>query len=107
MIDQPAHTVREWNARHPVGTPVVAYPGARPEDIPDAPRLDTRTRSRAEVLGGHTAVVWVEGHGACIDLNHVDPLGACLGCGLIDPDGVHDDTCEVAAEEHLPPFVPA
>jgi hypothetical protein len=63
----------EWNARYPVGTPVVAYPGCRPEDDPNGKRLTTRTRSRAEVLGGHTDVVWVEGHGACIALTHVDP----------------------------------
>lgn len=60
-----------WNRAHPVGTPVVAYPGARPEDIPSARRIETTTRSRASVLGG-TAVVWVHGHGACIALSHID-----------------------------------
>jgi hypothetical protein len=62
----------QFNARYPVGTPVVAYPGARPEDAPNDERLITRTRSKAEVLGGHTDVVWVDGHGACIALTHVD-----------------------------------
>ena len=62
----------EFNAAHPVGTPVFAYPGARPEDIPSTRRLVTRTRSRAEVLGGHTDVVWVDGHDSCIALSHVD-----------------------------------
>lgn len=61
-----------FNAAYPVGTPVFAYPGARPEDIPSARRLVTRTRSRASVLGGHTDVVWVDGHSACIALSHVD-----------------------------------
>ncbi|MEW2164365.1 hypothetical protein AB0912_15435 [Streptomyces sp. NPDC007084] len=61
-----------WNARYPIGTPVTAYPGVRPEDG-DGKRLDTRTRSEAQVLGG-TAVVWVDGHGACIALTHVDPV---------------------------------
>ncbi len=61
-----------FNARHPVGTPVFAYPGARPEDVPSARRLVTRTRSKATVLGGHTDVVWVDGHSACIALTHVD-----------------------------------
>jgi hypothetical protein len=64
----------EFNARYPVGTPVLAYPGARPEDASDATRLVTRTRSRASVLGGHTDVVWVDGHSACIALTHVDPV---------------------------------
>lgn len=62
----------EFNALYEVGIPVFAYPGARPEDIPSARRLVTRTRSRATVLGGHTDVVWVEEHGSCIALTHVD-----------------------------------
>jgi hypothetical protein len=68
-------TAVEWNERYPVGTPVVAYPGCRPEDDPKAERLETRTRSRASTLGGHTPVVWVDGHSACIALTHVDPIG--------------------------------
>ncbi|MER7151213.1 hypothetical protein [Streptomyces lydicus] len=62
-----------FNELHPIGTPVSAYPGARPELDPSARRLDTRTRSAASVLG-HTAVVWVEGHGACIALTHIDVI---------------------------------
>lgn len=64
----------QFNSRFPIGTPVIAYPGARPEDIPSTRRLVTRTRSEAQVLGGHTDVVWVDGHGACIALTHVDPV---------------------------------
>lgn len=64
----------EFNARYPVGTPVLAYPGARPTDDPSDERLLTRTRSKASVLGGHTDVVWVDGHSACIALSHVDPF---------------------------------
>ncbi|MFE9855528.1 hypothetical protein [Streptomyces sp. NPDC005780] len=73
MPERPATTVARWNGLHPIGTPVTAYPGCRPEDDSEDERLTTRTRSKAEVLGGHTAVVWVEGHGACIALTHVDP----------------------------------
>lgn len=65
-------TAEQFNALHPIGTPVVAYPGLRPEDDPNAPRIETTTRSRAQVLGGHTDVVWVHGHGACIALTHID-----------------------------------
>ncbi|WP_442803603.1 hypothetical protein OG411_29730 [Streptomyces pseudogriseolus] len=64
----------QFNARYPVGTPVLAYPGCRPEDDRNATRLVTRTRSKATVLGGHTDVVWVDGHSACIALSHVDPF---------------------------------
>lgn len=46
--------VNDWNAAHPIGTSVEV-------------RLDsgevrvTKTRSAAEMLGGHTAVVWLDG----------------------------------------------
>lgn len=69
------HAAARFNKQHPIGTPVHAYPGFRPEDDPSARRLDTRTRSIASVLG-HSAVVWVEGHGACIALTHVDVIDA-------------------------------
>ncbi|MFJ7416714.1 hypothetical protein ACIQWZ_38865 [Streptomyces sp. NPDC098077] len=65
-----------WNSLYVVGAPVVAYPGCGPEDDPKAERLVPRTRSKAEVLGGHTAVVWVDGHSAAINLTHVDPCPA-------------------------------
>lgn len=67
-------TAEAFNARYPVGTPVIAYPGCRPEHDHNATRLETRTRSTAQILGGHTDVVWVEGHGACIALTHIDPV---------------------------------
>lgn len=66
----------QWNQLYPVGTPVIAYPGARPEDIPSATRLVTYTRSEAQLFCGHTDVVWVEGHGACIALTHIDVIEA-------------------------------
>lgn len=68
MPERPATTVARWNKAHPVGTPVRVWTGFREGD-----GTQTRTRSAASVLGGHTAVVWVEGHGACIALTHVDP----------------------------------
>lgn len=64
----------EFNARYKVGTLVFAYPGCRPEDYPNDRRLVTRTRSQASLLGGHTDVVWVDGHSSCIALSHVDPV---------------------------------
>ncbi|MGW2594815.1 zinc finger domain-containing protein [Streptomyces sp. NPDC001515] len=85
MPERPATTVARWNKAHPVGTPVRVWPGVREGD-----GTLTRTRSAAEVLGGHTAVVWVDGEGACIALSHVDPdhtdrlpalAVACPTCG--------------------------
>lgn len=64
-------TAAQWNALYPVGTPVVAYPGARGEDP-----LTTRTSSRAWTLGGHTPVVIVENYSGGIALTHVDPAAA-------------------------------
>ncbi|MEV7975351.1 hypothetical protein [Streptomyces sp. NPDC086519] len=65
----------EWNACYPVGSLVFAYPGARPEDIPSARRLVTRTSTEAQSVGlDREGVVWVEGNGAYIALTHVDPV---------------------------------
>jgi hypothetical protein len=58
-----------WNASNPVGTPVRYWTGAR-----EGEGQTGETRSTARVLGGHTAVVWVTGHDACIALTHVDPI---------------------------------
>ena len=57
----------EWNAAHPVGTPVVAYPAFR-SDQP----LYTHTRSEAWTLGHGTPVVKVVGYAGGIALTHVD-----------------------------------
>lgn len=70
-----AEAAELWNRLHPIGTPVTAYPGIRPEDSwnPEkVTRIITSTSSKATILGGHTAVVWVYGHSACITLTHVD-----------------------------------
>lgn len=68
-------TSADWNERYPVGTPVVAYPGFRPEDGgPGCERLETTTRTKAWTAHGHTPVVMVHGHGAYIQLTHIDPI---------------------------------
>lgn len=66
--------VEQFNARYPVGTPVFAYPGFRPEDDATARRLVTRTRTAAQLSSSGYPVVWVEGEGAYISLTHVDPV---------------------------------
>jgi hypothetical protein len=77
----PNMTADRWNALYPPGTPVVAYPGFRPEYAAahylNPPRsLRTVTRSRAWNLGHGTPVVLVDGYGGGISLEHVDPVGA-------------------------------
>lgn len=68
--DYPDWVVAEWNRLHAVGTAVLAFPGTR-----DGRSLKTRTRSEAWVMGGHTAVVLVDGYPGCIALTHIDPTG--------------------------------
>lgn len=49
--------VDDWNATHPVGTPVTRYKLIAPLSEP----VETKTRSEAWIMGGHSAVVMVEG----------------------------------------------
>lgn len=65
-----AGVVAAFNAANPVGTPVRYWTGAR-----EGEGRTSVTRTEAQVLSGHTPVVWVEGHGACIALTHVQPVG--------------------------------
>jgi len=57
-------TVDKWNQANPVGTDV---------DVTDdlGQVTGTRTRSEAWVLGGHTAVVQIEGKAGCMALSRV------------------------------------
>jgi hypothetical protein len=75
----PNLTADQFNAAHPVGTPVIAYPGVRPEDpaarLLATGRLETRTRSVAWNLGHGEPVVMVEGYAGGISLEHIDPIG--------------------------------
>ncbi|MFF8914202.1 hypothetical protein ACF08M_12960 [Streptomyces sp. NPDC015032] len=86
--------VEQWNALYPIGTPVVAYPGVRPEDpLAVAVRkrqadgrfvekadadlcraLTTVTRTPAWTLGHGAPVVSVEGYAGGIHLTHVDVI---------------------------------
>lgn len=70
-------TPEEFNAAHPVGTPVIAYPGVRPEHPAYNPHTDplvTRTRTPAWALGHGAAVVSVDGYAGGIALTHVDVI---------------------------------
>lgn len=57
-------TVDDWNAEHEPGVDVI-----KTDDFGDETR--TKTRSCAEILGGHTAVIWLEGTAGCYDLDRV------------------------------------
>lgn len=56
--------VDAWNERVPVGAAVTVQ-------MDSGEVRETTTRSKAELLGGHTAVVWLEGITGCYALSHV------------------------------------
>lgn len=66
---QRLYEVEDFNTRCPIGTPVDFWPGF----LDDEPRRSV-TRSKAEILSGHTPVVWVEDYAGCIALTHVRPV---------------------------------
>ncbi|WP_327592493.1 hypothetical protein [Streptomyces chartreusis] len=70
-MTNPPPNAHQFNTRYPIGTPVTAYPAARPEDDPNADRLETTTRSEAFTFAG-TPVVMVDRYER-IALTHIDP----------------------------------
>lgn len=72
MDDEKAHEqaylrAHEWNNNHPVGAPVLAWPGTR-----DSKPLRTRTRSSAWILGSEQVVASVVGHAGGISIDHIE-----------------------------------
>lgn len=67
--------VDSWNDANPVGTPVRYWAGLREGD-----GVESATRSKASLLGGHTPVVWVEGRPDCIALTHVERVAGHDDC---------------------------
>ena len=61
--------IDRFNKKCPVGGKVRYWTGLREGD-----GIDSKTRTEAQALGSHTAVVWVEGHSSCIALSHVHVL---------------------------------
>ena len=53
--------VKQWNATYPLGTEVIVTLDSGAEKL-------TQTRSEAWLLGGHTAVVMVDGIAGCYAL---------------------------------------
>lgn len=61
--------VEEWNAANPIGTKVRYWTG-----VIEGSGKKSTTRTTAQMLSEHTAVVWVEGCAGCISLSHVEPV---------------------------------
>lgn len=66
--------VTEWNAAHPVGTPVMRYKLINPRREGNL----TVTRSEAWVMGGHSAMVMVKGVAGGVCLESVVPQQPAL-----------------------------
>ncbi len=64
--------VDAWNAKHPIGTSVKYWRGARGRA--EAASEVGPMSSPAELLGGHTPVVWIEGCSGAIALSHVEAI---------------------------------
>jgi hypothetical protein len=60
----------EWNLKFPVGTQVVRYKLIDPLEEGN----ETRTRSEAWVMGGHSVMVMVEGVAGGVLLDSVVPI---------------------------------
>jgi hypothetical protein len=61
-----------FNGKYPVGQKVSVR-----KDAGDG--VITVTRSKAEVLSGHSAVIWLEGISGCYLLNRVTPIVEAVG----------------------------
>lgn len=59
--------VDQFNARYPVGQQVTVRKDG-------GEGFSTKTRSKAEVLSGHSAVIWLEGMAGCYLLDRVTPI---------------------------------
>lgn len=58
--------VDDWNKLHPIGTAVILTKDSGVE-------IKTWTVSKAELLSGHTLVIWLQGISGCYMLSCVRP----------------------------------
>jgi hypothetical protein len=62
-------TPAEWNAKYPVGTPVIVHRD-------NGQLFETRTRSEAGGIPSNPGVIWVEGIVGCYSLDRVQPISS-------------------------------
>jgi hypothetical protein len=56
-----------WNQAHPIGSPVFVQLDNH------VGLFETTTRSDAQILSGHSAVIWLDGVSGCYLLDRVTP----------------------------------
>lgn len=59
--------VENWNLKHPVGKKVKV-------ELDNGSWIETTTNAPASMLGGHTAVAWLNGISGCYRLSRVRPI---------------------------------
>ena len=69
MSETAEQTVTRFNQRHPIGQAVRYWTGRRGDESGGL----SQTRTKAQVMAGGDAVVWVEDHVSCIALTHIEP----------------------------------
>lgn len=74
----PEKQVAEWNARVKVGDEV-DY-----REFPEAAPKRHTTRTEAQVLSGHTAVVWLNGKAGCVCIEACKVLQPRIQIGPLD-----------------------
>lgn len=67
IVAQNQRLVADWNSKHQPGTRVKFRDDNGLE-------TETTTRSEAQMLGGHSAVIWLEGVSGAYKLDRVTPL---------------------------------
>lgn len=71
---QEAHAkamVADWNVKHPVGT-MVSFE----EVVGRGESHRGESTTEAQVIGGHSAVIWIEGKSGCVSLDHCTAVAA-------------------------------
>jgi len=70
LLNRPKEAQRQvdkWNERYPVGQAVTVR-------LDNGKAIPTKTTSPAELLSGHSAVIWLEGISGCYLLSRVTPV---------------------------------
>lgn len=66
---QAQNDVDDWNRKYPPGTEVTLRKD-------DGSTVDTRTTTNAQLLGGHSPVVWLFGFSGCWALHRVKAIAS-------------------------------
>lgn len=58
-----------WNSKYPIGTKVEYHP-----TIGEPAHRVRKTKTLAQILSGHTAVIWLDGESGCVALDACVPV---------------------------------